>query len=374
MWCEKLKSGKYRYAERYLDPLTLTQKKVSVTLEKNTRQAQKTAQQALNEKIRKEMSSIGINVPKKVKLSELVEYYRADQEHTVKKSTWLRNYWTCETLMRILGPDTMVGSITAGYIRKQLLATRCEPGTLNEYLKRLKALLRWGYRNDYVSDVRFLDKLEPFKDIPHRQKIEDKFLEREELKLLLQEMTVPIWQDLTAFLALSGLRFGEAAALLRSDLDLRHRIIHVTKTYDSLNDLVTSPKSYHSVRDVYMQDELYELCRRLLASGYIDANIISINSGKLLFPYTDGQHIYFDVYAKYLRENSEKVLGRRITPHVLRHTHASLMMEQGLDIDAIANRLGHYDSRITREIYLHVTKRLQEKQNAQIRNIKILAP
>ena len=372
MWCEKLNNGKYRFAERYLDPMTMTQKKVSVTLDKNTRQAQKTAQQALQEKIREKLMLTV--APKDIKLEELVEAYRAEQEKTVKKSTYKRNYFACNTLMGILGEDTLLSKLSAGYIRSRFLATGKEPGTLNELLVRLKALLRWGYKNDYIPDIRFLDKLEPFKDVPHRQKIEDKFLERSELNLLVEGMSVWQWRSLTMFLALSGLRFGEAAALLRSDLDFKGRVIHVTKTYDSNNDVVTTPKTYHSVRDVYMQDELYDLCRQLFVSGYIDHNIIQMNPENLLFPYKGSRHISFDVYAKYLRENAERILGRRITPHTLRHTHASLMMEQGVDIDSIAERLGHRDSKITREIYLHVTQRLEEERNSKIKDIRLLAP
>lgn len=372
MWCEKLNNGKYRFAERYLDPMTMTQKKVSVTLDKNTRQAQKTAQQALQEKIQAKLMYAAI--PKDIRLKDLVKAYRTEQERTVKQSTYQRNYWTCNSLMEILGDDILLSRLSSGYIRSRLLATGKGPGTLNEYLKRLKALLRWGYKNDYISDIRYLDKLEPFKDIPHRQKIEDKFLERSELQLLIEGMSVKQWRDLTMFLSLSGLRFGEAAALLRSDLDFNSRVIHVTKTYDGINDVVTTPKTYNSVRDVYMQDELYDLCRQLFISGYIDHDIIRMNPGNLLFPYKGKKHICFDTYAKYLRENSERILGRRITPHTLRHTHASLLMEQGVDIDAIADRLGHYNSRITREIYLHVTKRLEEERDNQIKNIKLLAP
>lgn len=373
MWCEKLNNGKYRFAERYLDPMTMTQKKVSVTLDKNTRQAQKTAQQALQEKIQEKLM-LTVAASRDIRLKELVRDYRAEQEMTVKKSTYRRNYFACNSLMEILGEDTLLSKLSAGYIRSRLLATGKEPVTLNEYLVRLKALLRWGYKNDYLPDIRFLDKLEPFKDIPHRQKIEDKFLEQSELNLLIEGMSVWQWRGLTMFLSLSGLRFGEAAALLRSDLDFKNRLIHVTKTYDSNNDVVTTPKTYNSVRDVYMQDELYGLCRQLFVSGYIDHNIIQMNPENLLFPYKNFRHISFDAYAKYLRENSERILGRRITPHTLRHTHASLLMEQGVDIDLIAERLGHYNSKITREIYLHVTKRLEEERNNKIRDIKLFAP
>ena len=73
-----------------------------------------------------------------------------------------------------------------------------------------------------------------------------------------------------------------------------------------------------------------------------------------------------------MRENSQKVLGRKITPHTLHHTHASLLMEQGVDIDSISRRLGHADSRITREIYLHVTQKMKERDNERIKEVKLI--
>ena len=63
-----------------------------------------------------------------------------------------------------------------------------------------------------------------------------------------------------------------------------------------------------------------------------------------------------------------------ITPHIFRHTHASLMFEKGIGIHAISDRLGHANSKITHEIYLHVTKKLKEKRNEEIKNVKIFAP
>ena len=51
MWVEELPSGKFRYAERFLDPRTGKMKKVSVTLEKNSKQAYRQAINILSKKI-----------------------------------------------------------------------------------------------------------------------------------------------------------------------------------------------------------------------------------------------------------------------------------------------------------------------------------
>lgn len=366
MWVEQTKKGKYKFIERYTDPLTGKYRRVSVTLDKNTPQSRKQAQKALVAKIRKAESGES----EKITLGELVEKYREEQKKTIKASTYARNYSACKSIMGILGTDTIVSHMSAGYVRESLLATEKEPVTLNEFLTRFKALIRWGYRNDYVSDISYLDKLEKFKDTPHRVKIEGKFLESSELSDLLSGMKVKKRRDLTEFLALSGLRFGEAAALDLADVDLKSRIIHVTKTYDAAHDIVTSTKTSTSTRDVYMQEQLYHLCRRLKAERLSDSIVLQINV--VFFPGTKRERIEFDCYAKYLRENSERIIGRRITPHTLRHTHASLLMEQGIDIDTISRRLGHSNSRVTREIYLHVTKKLKEKENARLKNIKLL--
>lgn len=366
MWVEQVKTG-YKYIERYTDPMTGKYKRVSIVLKKNTAQAKKQAQEALSKKIEHALNMYPAQ--KDMTLSRLINLYREEQKNTIKASTYERNYYACESIKKILGEDTLLKNLNAGYIRSAFLSTGEKPGRLNERMIRLKALLRWGYRNDYLESISFLDKLERFNDVPHRVKIEDKFLEAEELRLLLEHMKIKKWRILTEFLALTGLRFGEAAALLRSDINLKERVIHVTKTYDQIHDIVTTPKTGCSVRDISIQDELLPVCKIVLANSMCE-NIIHISN--ILFPGTAREHMQFDCYAKYLREQSEKAIGRRITPHTLRHTHASLLMEQGIDIDTISRRLGHSDSRITREIYLHVTKKLKERENEKLRDIKIL--
>lgn len=370
MWIEKTNNGKYKAVERYKDFSGAT-KKVSITIEKNTASTRKQAQSALARKIelaikKQEIAMFG--EPKKVTLEYLVEEYRADQKVTVKKSTYKGNYYTCNTLLKIFGKDLLVEEITASLIRKRLLQTNEEYATLNNYLSALKKVLRWGYKNDLVKDISYLDKVEKFKDISQKKRIEDKFLESEEVVLLLNGMKSEKWRELTEFLVLSGLRFGEVAALTTDDIDLKERFIRVSKTYSSTVYEVTTPKTASSVRDVYIQDELLPLCKTLKAKALMQ----SLASGSRLLFQKNGTHIRYPAYSWYLAKYSQSILARCITPHTLRHTHASLLMEQGVDIDTISRRLGHENSKVTREIYLHTTKKLQEKDNQKVLGVKIL--
>lgn len=363
MWVEQLPNGKYRMVERYTDPMTGKKKKASITIDRDTPAARKAGRRALDEKIYNNRPAEARSL---LTFQELVEKWRDYQKVTVKQSTYKRNYFAGETLIGIIGKDVLVDKITAGYVMDRLLATGRKPGTLNESLRRFKSIMRWGYKADHVKDISYLDKLEPFKDEEKIQKLSEKFLESHEVKTLIGGMKKESWQDLTQFLVLTGLRCGEAFALTDHDIDLKERVIHVTKTLDAVNDIITPPKTRTSVRDVFIQDELLSLCRKL--RGKTMANRLVGGTGKIFYA---GKNSYF-AYAKYFRENAEKLLGRSLTPHCLRHTHVALLAENGMPLDMISRRLGHQDSRITREVYFHVTQKLKDKENKMLQKVSIL--
>ena len=239
---------------------------------------------------------------------------------------------------------------------------------MNEHIIRIKALLRWGYQNDYINDVSYLDKLENFKDMRHKEKIQDKYMESSEVHVLLDNMSIDKWRELTEFLIMTGLRIGEALALEINDIDLKERQIHVTKTFDTNNMETTTPKTLESLRDVYIQDDLLSLCR-ILKKNALTWRMVS--GSNLVFQDENGRYRYA-AYNKYLRENTEKIIGRKLTAHALRHTHVSLLAEQGIDFETIARRVGHDGSKVTREIYFHVTKKLKERDDSTIASIHIL--
>ena len=75
-------------------------KRVSITMDKNTAQTRKTAQKTLELKIQQAM---GACPDHQCTLKELVEEYRKDQKKTVKQSTYSRNYFACNAIMKMLG-------------------------------------------------------------------------------------------------------------------------------------------------------------------------------------------------------------------------------------------------------------------------------
>lgn len=364
MWIEKAKN-KYRACEYYKDPLTGKRHKIGITIDRNTAQARNKAQAHLDEMVKQRTS----HQPDKMLLFDLCKLYKDAQKSIVKPSTLSRNTAKCNVFEKIFG-NIDVNQLTAGQVKAAFMKRNSNQGTVNENLIRFKALLRWAYQNDFIKDPAIIDKLTPLKDSTKKEKLRDKYLEKEECTALLDAMTVPVWYNLTKFLILSGCRIGEAFALNEDDVDLTKREITINKTFDHNNRIITDPKTYASNRTIYMQDDLYLLTRSIMAQNRKNRRMLYLTNTPLFFDLT-GAHAHYYAYRKYLKEKSLKVLGRKITPHIFRHTHASLLAET-LPYDVIARRLGHEDSKITRDIYIHITEKRKEKDNELIKKVHLI--
>lgn len=368
MWIEATKNGKYKACERYTDPLTGKLKKVSVTIEKDNRQTRKAAQEELEEKIERAVAE-ALKTDQDVTLRELADLYIRHQKKNVRPQTFVRDETLINIVTRLLGEDVMVDKLTARFISSRLDSSEKDNVTLNSYLSQIKRMLNWGFREDYILDIAFLKKLQPYPDKDRKARIEDKFLSSDELKMLLEGMTVIRWKLLTHFLALSGLRIGEAMALTGSDIT---DFIKVEKTVD-VNSYVVSEnaKTDAGNRDVFVQPELAEVVKEIRQYIRMDQMKRGYRTN-LFIPGPDGEYLKYQAYNKYLKETSGKLLNHPITPHALRHTHVSLLAENGVPLDAISRRVGHEDSSVTKQIYLHITEKQKEKDNAAISKVKLI--
>ena len=347
--------------EYYIDPNTGVRKRISVKLSSNSDKAKQDAIKRLTDKLERIQD-------KRILLSECVALWLKEGERAIKPSTHRKYRITFESIQNIIG-DAYMDKITAGYIRQKFIDSGENNRTLNGYLKVFKTFWRWAYRSDFVKSPEVADKLQAFQDTPKRERIQDKYLEPAELSRLLDSMNETRWKLVSEFLALSGLRVGELAALTRSDVSSDY--IHVAKTYDANNKVVTSAKTYSSKRDVYIQDELKECIARINEYTKWQAEVCGYES-ILFFPNVDGGYMEYYTYRKYLAENAVKAINRHVTPHTLRHTHASILFARGMDLQAVSDRLGHSDSKITKEIYLHKLQELKEKENRQLDKIHIV--
>lgn len=372
MWKEK-RNGNVRYKDRIHDPFTGNEITISVTMKGKYSKLQEREARALLDARIDELYAPTKERKDSLTLGEIAELYSADQKRTVSEQTQIRNYHAVNSLLRMLGSDTLADRLTAGYVRQKFNASDKSNGTLNEHMTRLKAFLRWAYRNDYVEDIAWLDKLTPYDDEESKETLADKYLEPEELERLLKAMEEPHWQQLTQFLALTGMRCGEALGLQVEDVDIPNRLIYVRGSLSSVTGKLGATKT-RKKREVYMQSELADLCKRIELAR---KQMLLSSGGRTSFYFCqpDGKPLEYYAYNKYLRNLASRVLDRdhETTTHIMRHTHVALMAAQGVSLEAISRRLGHSDSKITKQVYFHVTEQMRARDNAEFEKVKLLS-
>lgn len=165
-------------------------------------------------------------------------------------------------------------------------------------------------------------------------------------------------------LAYTGVRRGEACGLQWDNIDFSKRTLTVERTRD--NKGVRSPKTKNSYRTILIDDILIQQLKtykkwcketRLKFGHRLNNNdfiFISYQTGK---PITDNSIIYS------LRRIIKKADLKPITPHGLRHTHATLLLSQGkrgASVKVVAERLGNTPQMIL-DIYGHTFLDLEEE-------------
>ncbi|MCR5103076.1 MAG: site-specific integrase [Eubacterium sp.] len=362
LYVENYKDGRFRYIFRYYDPMTDSMKRVTCVKDKNTRQTYNLALRELQEKAYRITNDY-----KSYTLKMAAEAYEKDKSKTIKASTLKRNMITVNQVNNKIGNDVLLKKINVPTVKNALNELSTTNVMFNEKLHRYKAFLNWCYENEYTEN-KFWDKIRSLPD-NKKERISDKYLESDEITVLLKSMeSNPLWYYVTYFLILSGLRIGELIAL--EDKDVGDYII-VDKTCDINSYVIGTPKTIESNREVYVQTELRELIRKikLYRKEYCFSKGIRTN---LFICGSDGSYFNYYSYNKYLKQHSKNTIGRTITPHALRHTSASLLLEKGVPLESIAKRLGHANSDITKDIYIHMTEKMKKKEEERLQDIRMI--
>lgn len=149
----------------------------------------------------------------------------------------------------------------------------------------------------------------------------------------------------------TGMREGELLALSPADIDLDNKTISINRTYLRIEgkDVFTSPKTRKSKRKIPIPDFL---CQEL--SDYIQSRYM-LDADERLFPVTKS-------YLSHEMIRGCKNTGvKKIRIHDIRHSHASLLINQGCDALMLADRLGHEKVSTTLNTYSHLFPHKQQE-------------
>lgn len=192
--------------------------------------------------------------------------------------------------------------------------------------------------------------------IPKLEKKEMKILRPENIKAYLAAAERRGVLPMFYLELVSGVRKGELVALLWDDLDIERRTISVSKQALSRPGgeiVVNRPKTENSIRAISIPQEAVDL---LVEEHQKHPD----NPYMFPSPKTGGMYYPDSVVNLHKKLLQDAGLGH-IRFHDLRHTFATMALQNGIDVKTVSAMLGHYDAGFTLRTYTHATRQMQEQ-------------
>ena len=170
--------------------------------------------------------------------------------------------------------------------------------------------------------------------------------------------------------AATGMRRGEVLGLRWQDVDLDASRVAVRQTLISIRYRLSfgTPKTAKGRRLIALDDRtVAELKRHRKAQlqerlafgpGYSDADLVFVRE--------DGSPVHPDLFSDYFEKHARRLGLPRIRLHDLRHTHATLALQAGVNPKVISERLGHATVAFTLDRYAHCVPAMEEEAAARV--------
>lgn len=324
-------------------------------------------EQDLKKSIKKEPSSR--------KVEEFYNDYIAVKKSEVRETT-LDKMVVCfkHHILPYIG-DVPVSKLTAPLLEKRwrtpLSESSLKVTSKNNVYRDLRAFLNYLVRTDALPESP-LKKVDRFRDpyeIPTEGKIQ--YYTPEEFRTFISTAesiaTTPMQKGLVIFFKLAyftGARKGELNALKWSDVDGDKLMIRRSVNLKGKSPRETPPKNKTSFRTLQMPRQLVEALAdhkafHMSFEGFSESWRVCGGDGFLGDTYID----------TFNRDVASRANLHRIRVHDFRHSHASLLANNGINIQEIARRLGHSNVQETWKTYAHLYPKEEERAIAVLESV-----
>ena len=358
------KNGETRYLfQTYLgiDPATGKERRTTrrgFKTQKEAKQAERNLLLDVEENGLPSSQSDGFQDPT---FEELASLWLENYKTTVKPSTFENVRSKVEKMTEEHFKELKLKKITVAYCQKVVIKLSKSYVLYNHYLSVINRIFKYAVLMDILNSNPFDKVIKPKSRQTQRK---GNFLTKEELKEFLklaQTATLSYFFPLVHLMAYTGLRQGEALALKWSDIDFENKKITVDKTAARIKEKQTlqTPKTKNSKRVISIDPTTLSI----LKSWKKDQIKIYFKNGKhfegddnFIFTNQRGDWVHIHNFIPYFKRFVTDHKLKPITPHGLRHTHASLLFSAGVEPKNISDRLGHSTVQITLDLYTHITE------------------
>ena len=232
--------------------------------------------------------------------------------------------------------------------------------TLRKILVTLNQIFSYAVRHKLIDHNPLRDAERP-RDKGDQEEKEITVLSPSEINQFLNAVKIQKYQVLFRLAVMSGARQGELLGLKWSDIDWINSQIHIQRTFNNSAWYNVKTKTSNRRIDIgpSMMAQL-KMWQRVCPETELD----------LVFPNGAGQPInHNNLVNRYYRPALKAAKLPIIRFHDLRHTYASLLIEQGENIKYIQSQLGHSTPTVTLNVYAHLMKPVNQEAACRLENM-----
>lgn len=300
---------------------------------------------------------------------DVYEMWKVNYELTVKESTFVK---TTEQFRLHVIPTfgkILISQITVLQIQKFINSKVNVYKKYKDLIMDLSRIFEYAINLDLITNnpTKRITMPKPKPEIDEEKR--QNYYTKEELNHFLQ--TCREQQPFRFFtffqlLAASGCREGEVLGLEWRNIDFENRCIHIVQGVARGKDrrlYLEVPKTKHSKRVVSLDPTTMAILSEWRTRQKVDllklGFNVTANERQLVFANENNSLVQLSKPRTWMLQNMKKNNLREITIHGFRHTHATLLLEAGVEPKVISERLGHASIKITLDLYSHVTKRME---------------
>lgn len=295
---------------------------------------------------------------------EVADLWLESYETTVKPTTYQNTKNYLNAIIEHHFKDIRIESVSVAMMQKIVIELSKKYVAYLNYLSIVNRVFKYAMHLDIIQTNPVDRIIRPKQQNARKEKIA---LTKEELNQFLKlakEDAKPVLYTAWHTLAYTGLRRGELLGLEWSDIDFKNKTISINRTLVSINGRlsVQSPKTKRSTRTISLDDSTVQVLKDWKLEQKKSFFKHGIKSRNIVVTNTVGGYFDFANFRDDLQTFISKHKLKQFSVHSLRHTHASLLFEAGIEPKTISDRLGHLNIQTTLDMYTH----LNDKQRSDV--------
>lgn len=295
---------------------------------------------------------------------EVADLWLESYETTVKPTTYQNTKNYLNAIIENHFKEIRIESVSVAKMQKIVIELSKKYVTYLNYLSIINRVFKYAVHLDIIQTNPVDRIIRPKQQKPRKEKIALTKKELNKFLALAKKDARPVLYTAWHTLAYTGLRRGELLGLEWSDVDFKNKTISVSKTLVTINGKLStqSPKTKRSARTISLDDSTVQVLKDWKLEQKKLFFKLGVKSKNIVITNTKGGYFDFAHFRDELKYFLGKHKLKQFSVHSLRHTHASLLFEAGIEPKTISDRLGHSNIQTTLDMYTH----LNDKQRSDV--------